>query len=129
MSPEGKARSALNATPHGLLARHAVLPEESSQDFDALVKAYLIRLAAAGTYGSCLVEKMAASSGQKISYSWKYKLLSGDGVEFYDMPKELQQKGGGVFGKGESSKVKVTIDGDNMTVTGSDGTGKLTRVK
>src|SRR5207248_6894950 len=76
-----------------------------------------------------LVEKMAASSGQKISYSWKYKLLSGDGVEFYDMPKELQQKGGGVFGKGESSKVKVTIDGDNMTVTGSDGTGKLTRVK
>src|SRR5207249_2603076 len=41
--------------------RHAVLPEESSQDFDALVKAYLIRLAAAGTYGSCLVEKMAAA--------------------------------------------------------------------
>ena len=76
-------------------------------------------------------EKMIAGAGQKTSMSWKYRLLSGENVEFYDLPKELQEKGGGLFGKNkEKARTKISISGDNMTMTDDDGkSGRLTRVK
>lgn len=60
----------------------------------------------------------------------KYKLLSGDGIEFYDLPKNMQEKGG-LFGKNKDrARTKVKIDGDNMTMTDDDGqSGTLTRLK
>jgi hypothetical protein len=74
----------------------------------------------------------AAAPG-KTSFALKYRLLSGDDVEFYDMPKEMQDQkgGGGLFGGGkDKAKTKIKIDGDNMTMTDSDGkSGTLTRVK
>ncbi|MFO0824103.1 MAG: hypothetical protein U0792_13485 [Gemmataceae bacterium] len=78
-----------------------------------------------------IVEKFAAKSGEKTSFSWKYKLLTGDNVEFYDLPKELQEKGtGGLFGGKDKARTSVKIDGDNMTMTDSDGkTGKFVRIK
>jgi len=78
-----------------------------------------------------IMQKMASTKGEKTVVSWKYKLLSGDGVEFYDLPKELQEKGGGVFGKNkDKARTSVKINGDDMTMTDDDGkTGKLTRVK
>jgi len=61
----------------------------------------------------------------------KYRLPAGDAVEFFDLPKELQEKGGGLFGKGkDSAKTTVKIDKDEMTMTDDDGkTGKFTRMK
>ena len=71
------------------------------------------------------------AQGKPTSWDGKYKLLSGDGVELYDLPKEMQEKGGeGLFKGKDRAKVAVKIDGDSMTMTGDDGeTVKLTRVK
>jgi hypothetical protein len=69
---------------------------------------------------------------QQLAWTVKYKLLSGESVEFYDLPKELQEKGGGgLFGTNkDKARTKVHIDGDNMTMTDSDGkSGKLVRIK
>jgi hypothetical protein len=76
------------------------------------------------------IKKAAAASGEKTSFSWKYKLLSGDGVEFYDLPPELKQQMSGMFGGKDRARTKIKIDGDNMTMTDDDGkSGQLTRVK
>src|SRR5262245_8794539 len=40
-TPEGKARSALNALSHGLLAKEAVLQDENEAEFNALLDAYI----------------------------------------------------------------------------------------
>ena len=56
-----------------------------------------------------------------------YKLRSGDDVEFSGM--SGGKGGGGLFGKDSTSRLKIKIDGDNMTMTGSDGTGNLVRLK
>jgi len=71
--------------------------------------------------------KMIEKGGEKTSQTGKYKLLSGDDVEFSGMGGG--KGGGGLFGKTETSRLKIKIDGDNMTMTGSDGTGNLTRMK
>jgi hypothetical protein len=69
-----------------------------------------------------------AKSGEKTTMTCKYKLLSGDGLEMYDLPPELKSMGTG--GKADRARTKVKIDGDNMTMTDDDGKqGKLTRVK
>ena len=77
------------------------------------------------------VQMLLAGAGDKTVLSCKYKLGSGDSVEFYDLPKEMQEKGGGLFGKNKDrAKTSVKISGDNMTLTDPDGkTGTLTRVK
>jgi hypothetical protein len=70
--------------------------------------------------------KMAAPN-QKITWDGKYKLLSGDSVELYDLPKDFQG-GGGLFGKDDRARVKVLIKGDEMRMTDKDGTATLTKV-
>ncbi|WP_439629672.1 hypothetical protein [Gemmata sp.] len=69
----------------------------------------------------------ANDKGEKTVMTGQYKLLSGDDVEFSGM--NDQKKAGGLFGTGDKSRLKIKIDGDNMTITGSDGVGQLTRVK
>ena len=69
-----------------------------------------------------------AKEAPVVLTSGKYKLLTGDDVEFSGMSEEGAKKGG-LFGKGNKGRLRVKIDGDNMTITGSDGTMKLTRVK
>jgi hypothetical protein len=76
------------------------------------------------------LQKKIDTAGEKTSLSFKYKLLSGDGVEFYDLPAELREKGGGLFGNKDRARTKVKIDGDTLTMTDDDGkTGKFTRWK
>jgi hypothetical protein len=74
-----------------------------------------------------LMEKM----GQKVSWTCKYRLLSGDDVEMYDLPKEMQSgKSGGLFGGKDKARSKITITGDEMTLKDPDGkTGHMTRMK
>jgi hypothetical protein len=67
-----------------------------------------------------------------FSFNFKYKLLSGDMVEFYDLPKDLQQKGGGgLFGSGtkDRGREKIKISGDNMTIIEDKINMTLVRVK
>jgi len=74
----------------------------------------------------------ALAPNKKITWDAKYKLLSGEGVEFHDLPKDLQeQAGGGLFGRNKDrARTKIHIDGDNMTMTDDDGkSGKLVRIK
>lgn len=103
---------------------------------DAL-KAYLFfefkpdgTLAVGAEFGDpAMKEAMAKANekGEKTVMNGQYKLLSGDDVEFSGM--NDQKKAGGLFGNGDKSRLKIKIDGDNMTITGSDGVGQLTRVK
>ncbi|AMV28057.1 hypothetical protein VT84_26870 [Gemmata sp. SH-PL17] len=69
----------------------------------------------------------AASPNQKITWDAKYKLLSGDGVEVTDMPKDMQS-GGGLFGQKDKARVKVNITGDQMSLTDNEGVTKLTKI-
>jgi hypothetical protein len=64
---------------------------------------------------------------QEMSKTGTYKLLSGDNVEITGIADV--QKAGGLFGSSDSGRVKVTIEGDNMTITAENGTAQLTRVK
>jgi len=70
----------------------------------------------------------AAAPGQKIVWNAKYKLQSGDSVELYDLPKEMAGQGG-MFGGKDRARVKISINGDNMSMTDEEGTGQLVRVK
>ncbi|QJW99651.1 hypothetical protein [Frigoriglobus tundricola] len=75
-----------------------------------------------------LVKKGAPN--QKFVWDAKYKLLSGDLVELYDIPKDMQQSGGGgMFGSKDRGRAKVKITGDDMTMTDDTGTMKLVRTK
>jgi hypothetical protein len=73
----------------------------------------------------------ALSKGEPLQWNAKYKLLSGDGVEFYDLPKEMREKGGGLFGGNKDrARTNIKIEGDKMTMTDADGkTGQLTKIK
>jgi hypothetical protein len=75
------------------------------------------------------VKKTINAAGEKTAIGCKYKLLAGDGLEMYDLPKELADANP-FGGKGDRAKTKVKIDGDKMTMTDDDGkTGKLVRIK
>lgn len=66
-------------------------------------------------------QKALESGKEKTSFSFKYKLGSGDTVELYDLPKEMQdKKGGNPFGSKDKAKALVKIDGDNMTISDDD---------
>jgi hypothetical protein len=69
---------------------------------------------------------------EKTSFTCKYKLLKGDAIEIYDLPKEMQKEGGGgLFGRNkDKARTNVKINGDNMTMTDEDGKSfQLSRVK
>jgi hypothetical protein len=75
-------------------------------------------------------KEMLAKSGQQLTWKCKYKVLSGEEIEVYDLPKEMQNGNGGPFGNKDKAKSKVTIKEDEMTMKDPDGkTAKLTRMK
>jgi hypothetical protein len=75
----------------------------------------------------------ALDSKEKTSASFKYKLLSGDVVEFYDLPKDSGEKSNNPFGSKDREKATIKIDGDNMTISDDDKLKadplKLTKMK
>ena len=77
--------------------------------------------------------KKLLENGKETLASCKYKLLGGDEVEIYDIPKDLQDKDGGPFGKKDRAKGMIKIDGDKMTISDDDKLKtdpmKLTKVK
>jgi hypothetical protein len=76
------------------------------------------------------IQEKLAQSGEKVTFSCKYKLHSGDDVEFYDLPKELQEKGGGLFGNKDRARTKIKVNGDTLTMTDPDGkSGTFSRAK
>jgi len=57
----------------------------------------------------------------------KYRVVSNDEIEIYDVPKDEK---GVMTGLKENEKAKVTITGDEMTITPAKGKAmKLTRMK
>lgn len=58
-TPAGKASSSANATQHGVLSRHLILPGEDRQDYDALLVQLLVEQKPVGTLEMTLVERMA----------------------------------------------------------------------
>lgn len=87
----------------------------------------------AGANDPKMNEKLAKNSEMK-SASCKYKLLKGDAVEIYDIPKEMQEKeGGGPFGKKDRARGNIKIEGDGMTISDDDKLKtdplRLTKVK
>jgi hypothetical protein len=65
-TPEGKARSSLNAVVHGLAARRQVLPNEDRRAFDAFARALRQDLRPAGAVQALLVEEV-------IEAAWKLR--------------------------------------------------------
>ncbi len=61
VTEDGKARSARNATLHGLLAREAVLPEEDPNQYRAVFDALEAKLRPAGPVEEFLVREMASA--------------------------------------------------------------------
>jgi hypothetical protein len=78
------------------------------------------------------MKKLMEKGGEKTAFSFKYKLGSGDDVELYDLPKDLQDKkgGGSPWGKKDRAKCSVKIEGDNMTIIDDEKKDlKLTKMK
>jgi len=67
-------------------------------------------------------DKESAAKMQEMKQVAKYK-VSGDTIEFQDMDKS------GDSPLGKNNKGKLTFEGDNLTISGDDGSLKLTRVK
>ena len=67
-------------------------------------------------------DKEAAAKMQEMKQVGKYK-VSGDTIEFLDMGKA------GNSPVGKNNKGKLKIDGDNLTISGDDGSLKLSRMK
>ena len=65
-TPEGKARSRMNATLHGLTARRPVLPNEDRRAFDRFARAMRQDLRPAGAVQALLVEEV-------IEAAWKMR--------------------------------------------------------
>jgi hypothetical protein len=61
ITPEGKRRSAANATRHGLLAKCVVLENESAESFEALLAHHLKRFGPLDEVEFGMLEEMAAA--------------------------------------------------------------------
>lgn len=60
-TPEGKQRSAQNSLKHGLQSQRVVLPDESAEDFDALLFDYIRLYMPVGAIEKDLVDEIAAN--------------------------------------------------------------------
>jgi hypothetical protein len=58
---EGRRRSSLNATRHGLLAKGVVLRNESAENFAALLAQHIAKLDPADDVEQCAIEEMVSS--------------------------------------------------------------------
>jgi len=71
------------------------------------------------------LKELAAKGSDLASETGTYKLLSGDLVEF----SSPGGAGSSKLFRFPQGKLRVKIDGDNMTITGSDGSLSLVRMK
>ena len=65
VTPEGKAKSAVNAISHGLTASAIVLTTESKEKYEALLAAYLEQCGQNGPIETDLVEEIVAAKWQQ----------------------------------------------------------------
>jgi hypothetical protein len=65
VTPEGKAKSALNAVTHGLTASAIVLTTESKEKYEALLASYLEKCDPDGPIENDLVEEIVAAKWQQ----------------------------------------------------------------
>ena len=68
-TPEGKARSSMNAVKHGLTAQAAVLPGEDPAELESLARLFTAQLKPMGPLQRLLVERI-------ISLTWKLRRVS-----------------------------------------------------
>ena len=68
-TPEGKARSSMNAVKHGLTAQAAVLPGEDPDELESLARLFTAQLKPMGPLQRLLVERI-------ISLTWKLRRVS-----------------------------------------------------
>lgn len=68
------------------------------------------------------LKKMFKANEDGNSAAFKYKLLKGDEVEFYDLPKQMQGEKSGF--KKDRGKAVIKITGDDMTMTVYDDDNK-----
>lgn len=67
------------------------------------------------------------AGGNSLTFNGKYKLLSGDGVELYDFPADMDGKA--PFGGKDRGRGKIKITGDTMVMSDDKTSATLTRVK
>lgn len=60
-TPEGKARASQNATRHGLCSPTLVLSTENRDEYDALLRAHLVRFQPSDQIETCLVQTMVSA--------------------------------------------------------------------
>ena len=61
-TPAGKARSAQNATTHGLLSRATLLPDDDADTFDAFAEALIAELAPVGAVQRMLADRVVGQA-------------------------------------------------------------------
>ena len=90
VTPEGKAKSALNAITHGLTASALVLTTESKQEYEALLASYLDEYEPQGQTESDLVEELTAAKWmQRRSLAMITALLD---ITMDRMEKEIKEE-------------------------------------
>ncbi len=78
ITPEGKIRSARNATRHGLMAKCVVLDNESKDGFDTLLAGFVERFAPADPVELGLVEEMfSAFWRQRRAWAIETQIMNG----------------------------------------------------
>jgi hypothetical protein len=87
VTPEGKAKSALNAITHGLTASAIVLTTESKEKYAALLASYLEKCDPDGPIENDLVEEMVAAKWQQRRVAAMIAALID--VEMDQMEKEI----------------------------------------
>jgi len=60
-TPQGKARSSLNAVQHGVLSAKLILPGENAEQYQALLQSLLVELQPVGLLEQLLVERVAVA--------------------------------------------------------------------
>ena len=71
---------------------------------------------------------LQAFGGRVASWTARYQLQWGDGVEFFYLPQGVQNQG--LFGKKERARTQIRIEGDNLLLTNDEGKiSKFTRLK
>jgi len=89
VTPEGKARSALNALGHGLSAKRVVLSSESKDGFNRLRDAFVVEFAPESALDADLIEQLA-SARWLIQRSWALQTGLLD-LEMLKQEKQVEQ--------------------------------------
>jgi hypothetical protein len=102
-TPEGKQRSSLNATRHGLLARAVVLPTEKPDAFHEMLNEYIREFAPRTRFENDLVEELAATR-------WRLqRIWAMENTAIQIGMKRIEQAARAEFGDGLAGNVLTTL--------------------